>query len=101
RGRAGRQLRRDRGEHRPAAAARAGRDHRRGGLPGLAAGPGDHRAVPGRQLRRVPPLSLGTAEELREPAPQATAPGDVGPDDYSDGLGELLDPYNREATPPP
>ena len=42
--------------HRPAPAARARRDRRRGGLPGLAAGPGDHRPVPGRQLRRVPPL---------------------------------------------
>ena len=49
-------LRRDRGSHRPAPAARAGRDRRRGGVPGLAAGPGDHRAVPRRQLRRVPPL---------------------------------------------
>ena len=50
-------LRRDRGSHRPAPAARARRDRGRGGVPGLAAGPGDHRAVPGRQLRRVPPLS--------------------------------------------
>ena len=50
-------LRRDRGGDRPAPAARAGRDRGRGGVPGLAAGPGDHRAVPGRQLRRVPPLS--------------------------------------------
>ena len=56
RGRASGHLRRDR-QHRPAPAAGARRDRGRGGLPGLPAGPGDHRAVPGRQLRRVPPLS--------------------------------------------
>ena len=81
--------------HRPAPAARAGRDRGRGGLPGLAAGPGDHRAVPGRQLRRVPPLSgLGTVGELQALATQATGLSDFGPDDYADGLAVLLDSYD-------
>ena len=42
-------------------------------------------------------MSLGTVEELRELARQATGLQDFGPDDFSDGLGVLLDSYNREA----
>ncbi len=88
-------LRRDRGGHRPGPAARARRGGRRGGVPGLAAGPRDHRAVPGRQLRRVPPLSA--LDDLHASASRITGLADFGPDDYTDGLGVLLESYERDA----
>jgi NAD(P)-dependent dehydrogenase (short-subunit alcohol dehydrogenase family) len=44
-------------QHRPAPAARAGRDRRRGRVPDLGYGPRHHRSVPGRHLRRDPPLN--------------------------------------------
>jgi hypothetical protein len=40
---------------------------------------------------------LGTAEELRELAAEATGLDDFGPDDFADGLAVLLDSYHREA----
>jgi hypothetical protein len=41
--------------------------------------------------------SLGSAGEIQDLAAKATGLDDFGPDDYSDGLGVLLDSYNREA----
>jgi NADP-dependent 3-hydroxy acid dehydrogenase YdfG len=96
-------LRRDRGRDRPGPAAGAGGGRRRGGLPGLSPGPRDHRAVPGRQLRRVPPLSavgshaVGTAADLQASARRITGLTDFGPDDYTDGLQVLLASYARDA----
>jgi hypothetical protein len=40
---------------------------------------------------------LGSVEELRDLAVKATGLSDFGPDDFSDGLGVLLDSYNHEA----
>src|SRR5438552_331297 len=66
--------------------------------PGLAAGPGDHRAVRRRQLRRVPPLGpWAAADELHALASQVTGLTDFGPDDYSDGLAELIAALERDA----
>jgi len=42
-------------------------------------------------------LTLGSVEDLQALATQATGLHDFGPDDFSDGLGVLLDSYNREA----
>src|SRR4029077_4894348 len=71
------------------------------GLPGLAAGPGDHRAVPRRQLRRVPPLRpldpWATPDDLHALASQVTGLSDFGPDDYTDGLEVLLGSLERDA----
>jgi NAD(P)-dependent dehydrogenase (short-subunit alcohol dehydrogenase family) len=52
-------LRTHRGCHRPQAAAGDGGDRGRGDLPGLLDGQRDHRPVPRRQLRRIPPLGEG------------------------------------------
>ncbi|MGD0241156.1 MAG: sulfotransferase [Streptosporangiaceae bacterium] len=40
---------------------------------------------------------LGSVEELKDLAAQATGLQDFGPDDFSDGLAVLLDSYEREA----
>ncbi len=40
---------------------------------------------------------LGTVEELRALAAEATGLQDFGPDDFTDGLAVLLDSYNAEA----
>ena len=65
-------------------------------------GTGHHRPVPGRQLRRVPPLSSAnparrTVEDLHASATRRTGLADFGADDYTDGLAVLLDSYDREA----
>jgi Sulfotransferase family len=54
--------------------------------------------VPGRQLRRVPPLSaVGTVGDLHASATRITGLADFGGDDYRDGLAVLLESYAREA----
>jgi len=57
--------------------------------------------VPGRQLRRVPPLSevnrVGTVDDLRASASRRTGLTDFGGDEYADGLAVLLDSYAGEA----
>ena len=100
-------LRRDRGHHRPAQAAGAGRDRRRGGVPGLATWPGpspasaststaastttdgcgDHMNVE-RHRHGGGPARLGH---------QAHRADDFGADDYRDGLAVLLESYARDA----
>ena len=75
---------------------------------GLAAGPRDHRPVPGRQLRRVPPSrpadptrpagSVGGVADLHASASKVTGLTDFGPDDYTDGLTVLLESCARDAS---
>ena len=74
-------------------------------------GPCHHRPVPGRQLRRVPPLSGGHEQRARPGGHRAVAaagtctrqpPRSPGwrisaTDDYRDGLAVLLESYARDA----
>ena len=78
--------------------------------------------MPGRQLRRVPPLSgsheqraspcsghgpataragSGTGSDLHAAATRLTGLADFGADDYRDGLDVLLESYARDAGPDP